>query len=70
MSDKRNIFISHVHQDDDLLPKPKDLVDRAGMEMRNGSINRPQEGQRECMRFPGIRSAVFAVLVLALVMSK
>ena len=39
MADKKNIFISHVHEDDDLLPKLKDLIGRAGMEVRDGSIN-------------------------------
>lgn len=39
MADKKNIFISHVHEDDDLLPKLKDLVGKAGMEVRDGSIN-------------------------------
>lgn len=39
MSTKKNIFISHVHEDDDLLPKLKELVSRAGMEVRDGSIN-------------------------------
>jgi len=39
MSDKKNIFISHVHEDDDLLPKLKDLISRSGMEVRDGSIN-------------------------------
>lgn len=39
MSDKKNIFISHVHEDDDLLPKLKALISKAGMEVRDGSIN-------------------------------
>ena len=39
MVDKKNIFISHVHEDDDLLPNLKDLIGRAGMEVRDGSIN-------------------------------
>jgi hypothetical protein len=39
MADKKNIFISHVHKDDDLLPKLKDLIGNAGMEVRDGSIN-------------------------------
>lgn len=39
MADTRNIFISHVHEDDNLLPKLKDLVSRNGMEVRDGSIN-------------------------------
>lgn len=36
---KKNIFISHVHEDDDLLPKLKDLISKAGMKVRDGSIN-------------------------------
>jgi len=39
MADRKNIFISHVHEDDDLLPKLKDLIGRAGMEVRDSSIN-------------------------------
>lgn len=40
MSDqKKNVFISHVHEDDELLPKLKDLCAGAGMEVRDGSIN-------------------------------
>lgn len=39
MADKRNIFISHVHEDDDLLPKLKELISKAGMDVRDGSIN-------------------------------
>ena len=39
MSDKKNIFISHVHEDDAFLPKLKDLISNAGMEVRDGSIN-------------------------------
>lgn len=38
MADTKNIFISHVHEDDDLLPKLKELISRAGMEVRDGSI--------------------------------
>lgn len=39
MSDTKNIFISHVHENDDLLPRLKDLISKAGMEVRDGSIN-------------------------------
>jgi len=38
MAEKKNVFISHVHEDDDLLPKLKDLVGRAGMDVRDGSV--------------------------------
>lgn len=49
MADKKNIFISHVHEDDDLLPKLKDLISNAGMEVRDGSINsdKPNEASNE-----------------------
>jgi Thoeris protein ThsB, TIR-like domain len=49
MSDTKNIFISHVHEDDDLLPKLKDLISKAGMEVRDGSINsdKPNVAQDE-----------------------
>ena len=49
MVDKKNIFISHVHEDDELLPKLKDLVSRNGMEVRDGSINsdKPNKAQNE-----------------------
>lgn len=49
MSDTKNIFISHVHEDDALLPKLKELIGRAGMEVRDGSVNsdKPNEAQNE-----------------------
>ena len=39
MGDTKNIFISHVHKDDDMLPKLKNLISTAGMTVRDGSIN-------------------------------
>lgn len=39
MAGKKNVFISHVHEDDALLPKLKDLISKAGMDVRDGSIN-------------------------------
>ena len=39
VSHRKNIFISHVHEDDDLLPKLKALISNSGMEVRDGSIN-------------------------------
>lgn len=39
MADTKNIFISHVHEDDALLPKLKNLISKAGMDVRDGSIN-------------------------------
>ncbi len=45
MADTKNIFISHVHEDDALLPQLKDLIARAGMEVRDGSINSDKPNQ-------------------------
>lgn len=46
---KKNVFISHVHEDDDLLPKIKDLVARADVEVSDWSINsaKPNEAINE-----------------------
>lgn len=38
MSEKKNVFISHIHEDDDLLPELKQLASNAGMEVRDYSI--------------------------------
>ena len=38
MPDKKNVFISHLHEDDELVPKLKELVENAGMEVRDYSI--------------------------------
>jgi len=37
--DIKNVFISHVHEDDDGLGKLKDLVERGGLTIRDSSIN-------------------------------
>jgi hypothetical protein len=39
MADLKNIFISHVHEDDGLLPKFKELVSKADLNIRDYSIN-------------------------------
>ena len=38
MDDIRNIFISHIHENDEEVAKTKDLLERHGMICRNGSI--------------------------------
>jgi hypothetical protein len=38
MADIRNVFISHIHEDDDRLKPLKDLLARAGMTVRDSSI--------------------------------
>lgn len=40
MGDKRNVFISHVHEDDAGLGKLKDLLAPKGMEIRDSSIHK------------------------------
>lgn len=49
MADKKNIFISHVHENDALLPQLKDLIGNAGMDVRDGSVNSntPNDAQSE-----------------------
>lgn len=49
MADTKNVFISHVHEDDALLPKLKDLIGNSGMEVRDGSISsdKPNDAQSE-----------------------
>jgi len=47
MADTKNVFISHVHEDDALVPNLKQLIERAGMVVRNGSVtrDRPNDAQ-------------------------
>ncbi len=49
MIDTKNIFISHVHEDDALLPNLRELIARSGMEVRDGSINtdKPNNAENE-----------------------
>lgn len=37
--EKKNVFISHVHEDDAGLEKLKNLLEKHGMALRDGSIN-------------------------------
>jgi len=37
--DIKNVFISHVHEDDDGLAKLKDLIKKGGLTVRDSSIN-------------------------------
>ena len=49
MPDTKNIFISHVHEDDERVPMLKELIAKAGMEVRDGSItsDKPNEAKNE-----------------------
>ena len=49
MEDTKNIFISHIHEDDELLPDLKNLIERAGMNVRDASITseKPNEAHNE-----------------------
>lgn len=44
-SDVKNIFISHIHEDDALVPELKDLIGRNGCEVRDGSITSSKENE-------------------------
>ena len=35
----KNVFVSHVHEDDSVLPELKDLLSKNGCEIRDGSID-------------------------------
>ncbi|HRI92491.1 MAG TPA: TIR domain-containing protein [Accumulibacter sp.] len=39
MAERRNVFISHIHEDDHRLAPLKDLLRDSGMEVRDGSIH-------------------------------
>lgn len=39
VSQTKNVFISHIHEDDEGLGKLKSLLDKAGMKIRDASIN-------------------------------
>lgn len=45
----RNVFISHIHEDDHRLAPLKDLLRASGMEVRDGSINsdKPNDASSE-----------------------
>ena len=45
----KNVFISHIHEDDGGLTKVKDLVTKNGMQMRDSSItsDKPNRAQNE-----------------------
>lgn len=38
-NDTKHVFISHIHEDDEGLKKLKDLVNRSGVTIKDGSIN-------------------------------
>ncbi|MCW2750503.1 MAG: hypothetical protein JWR83_1613 [Aeromicrobium sp.] len=40
MPDERHIFISHIHEDDEHVQKLKDLLEKHGMVVDNGSITK------------------------------
>ena len=58
MGDTKNVFIAHVHEDDDLLPKLKELITKAGMEVRDGSINSDKPNEAESREY--IKSGIIA----------
>ena len=49
MVQRKNVFISHIHEDDDGLKKLKTLLNQNGMEIRDSSINseRPNNAKNE-----------------------
>ncbi|MDA2927898.1 TIR domain-containing protein [Acidobacteria bacterium AH-259-G07] len=49
MSETKNVFISHVHEDDELLQNLKKLLEKNGYQIRDSSIdtNNPNEAKNE-----------------------
>lgn len=47
MAETKNVFISHVHEDDEVLPQLKALLARSGYKIRDSSINsaRPNDAK-------------------------
>lgn len=66
-----NVFIPHIHADDDLLPKLRELAERAGCTVRDSSINSsnpnnatdPDYIKREYLK-PGIEWAGTVVVLI------
>ena len=54
----RNVFISHIHEDDDGLRKMKDLLGSRGFNIRDGSIN--AEKPNEASNSNYIKSEILA----------
>lgn len=49
MAEIKHVFISHIHEDDELLGNLKTLISKAGMEVQDGSItsDKPNEAHNE-----------------------
>ena len=47
----KNIFISHIHEDDDGLPKLRELLGRSGVVIRDGSINSDKPNNAEAENY-------------------
>src|SRR5262245_41051793 len=56
--DTKNVFISHVHEDDDGLTKLKDLLSTKGMTIRDASIHKGKENDANAPAY--IKSEILA----------
>jgi hypothetical protein len=54
----KNVFISHVHEDDEGLGKTKALLEQKGMTLRDGSIDAEKPNEAESPEY--IRSQILA----------
>jgi hypothetical protein len=55
---QKNVFISHIHEDDDGLRKTKDLLKKHGMEIRDSSVNSSTPNNAESPDY--IKSSILA----------
>ena len=61
MADIKNVFISHVHEDDAGLQKLKNLLDSKGMQVRDSSIHKGKFNDAKDENY--IKSGVLASLI-------
>lgn len=57
-NDRRNVFVSHIHEDDAGLSDLSDLLEKHGMEVRNYSITSDKENNAQSADY--IRSQILA----------
>jgi hypothetical protein len=58
MTDSKNVFISHIHEDDAGLSDLKNLLSKNGMDVRDGSINSSKPNEAKSADY--IKSGILA----------
>lgn len=58
MKNRKNVFISHIHKDDERLPALKELLAKRGLDVRDSSINSAKPNQANDEQY--IKSQILA----------